>query len=253
MEALGELERRVGVLLAAYTRSLAALERCMVWTLRVVPLGVSVGFVIGAEIVEATDGRLTGTGGPAETLSYGTERRSWLEREDCRKRDFFLPKSVSIGRGVLVVVTVKWWQGWPLNQEDDEYLLLWLALMVALSIKQCTPLSTTSTVSYHYRSTLVTSDPLNPIAIPSSLSRVFHTSFSQTSSSFYIIPSSLTSGVPSRPTLGFPTVPPPAFISAMYAGPGASPLFSALSCGQTSCSVRLNGPQSCSNAPEQHP
>ena len=65
------------------------------------PLVVSVGFVIGAEMVEETDGRLTGTGGPAETLSYGTECRSWLEREDCRKRDFFLPKRVSIGRGVI--------------------------------------------------------------------------------------------------------------------------------------------------------
>jgi hypothetical protein len=53
-EAWGELEREVDVAVAAYTRSLAALERCMVWTLRVVPLGVSVGFVIGAEIFETT-------------------------------------------------------------------------------------------------------------------------------------------------------------------------------------------------------
>jgi hypothetical protein len=30
IEALGELERRVGVLVAAYTRSLAAFDRCMV-------------------------------------------------------------------------------------------------------------------------------------------------------------------------------------------------------------------------------
>lgn len=36
------------------------------------------------------------------TLSYGTECKSWLEREDCRRRDFFLPKIVSIGRDVVV-------------------------------------------------------------------------------------------------------------------------------------------------------
>ena len=36
------------------------------------------------------------------TLSYGTECKSWLEREDCRRRDFFLPKIVSIERDVVV-------------------------------------------------------------------------------------------------------------------------------------------------------
>jgi hypothetical protein len=36
------------------------------------------------------------------TLSYGTECKSWLEREDCRRRDFFLPKIVDIGMDVVV-------------------------------------------------------------------------------------------------------------------------------------------------------
>lgn len=104
-EACGELERDVAV--AAYTRSLATLDRCMEWMLIFVPFVVSVGFVIGAEILAATVWRLTGTGGPGERLSYGTERKSWLEMDDWRVRDFFLPKMVSIGR---VEVTVGWWQ-----------------------------------------------------------------------------------------------------------------------------------------------
>ena len=54
MEAWGELERGVGVAVAAYTRSLATFERCMECTLRLWPLVVSVGFVIGAEIFETT-------------------------------------------------------------------------------------------------------------------------------------------------------------------------------------------------------
>jgi hypothetical protein len=47
MEAWGVLERGVDVAVAAYTRSLAALERCM-------PLVVSVWFVNGVEIFETT-------------------------------------------------------------------------------------------------------------------------------------------------------------------------------------------------------
>jgi hypothetical protein len=78
-EACGELERGVDALVVPYarSRSLSALVvRGMLWTLRSVPLAVRVGFVTGAEMVEATTERLTGTGGPAGTLSYGTERRS---------------------------------------------------------------------------------------------------------------------------------------------------------------------------------
>ena len=75
-EACGEPERWVGAPAEAYARSLSALVRCMVRRLRSVPLVVSVGFVTGAEMFEAATGRLTGMGGPAGTLSYGTERRS---------------------------------------------------------------------------------------------------------------------------------------------------------------------------------
>lgn len=53
-EACGELERRLVTLAAAYARSLSALVRCMLFMLSSVPLAVSVGFVIGAEIVEVT-------------------------------------------------------------------------------------------------------------------------------------------------------------------------------------------------------
>jgi hypothetical protein len=52
--------------------------------------------VTGAEMLAAVTGRLTGIGGPAGTLSYGTERRSCPDIEDIRGRDFFLPKRVSI-------------------------------------------------------------------------------------------------------------------------------------------------------------
>ena len=76
-DAFGEPERVLGVLAAAYARSRSALERCIVRTLRSVPLVVSVGFVVGAEMLEAADCRpLTVTGGPGRTLSYGTERKS---------------------------------------------------------------------------------------------------------------------------------------------------------------------------------
>jgi hypothetical protein len=68
-EAWGELERRVGALVEAYEPSLSALVRCMVWRLRAVPLAVSVGFVIGAEMVETPSGRPTGIGGPGGSLS----------------------------------------------------------------------------------------------------------------------------------------------------------------------------------------
>jgi hypothetical protein len=40
--------------------------------------------------------RLTTEWGPGVTLSYGTKSKSWLESEDCRRRDLFLPKIVSI-------------------------------------------------------------------------------------------------------------------------------------------------------------
>jgi len=75
-EACGESERGVDALVVAYARSRSTLERCMVWMLSSVPLAVSVGFVTGAEMFAVIDGRLTGSGGPGETLSYGTERRS---------------------------------------------------------------------------------------------------------------------------------------------------------------------------------
>ena len=54
-EACGEPERRVGALVVAYARSRSALERCMVWMLSSVPLAVSVGFVIGAEMFADID------------------------------------------------------------------------------------------------------------------------------------------------------------------------------------------------------
>jgi hypothetical protein len=75
-DALGEPERVLGALAAAYARSRSALERCNVRRLRSVPLVVNVGFVVGAEILEVTEVLLTVTGGPGRTLSYGTERRS---------------------------------------------------------------------------------------------------------------------------------------------------------------------------------
>lgn len=75
-DALGEPERVMGALAAAYARSRSTLERCSVRRLRSVPMVVSVGFVVGAEMFEETDVRPIVTGGPGGTLSYGTERRS---------------------------------------------------------------------------------------------------------------------------------------------------------------------------------
>jgi hypothetical protein len=66
----------MGALAAAYARSRSTLERCNVRMLISVPLVVSVGFVVGAEMLEETDVRPIVTGGPGGTLSYGTERRS---------------------------------------------------------------------------------------------------------------------------------------------------------------------------------
>lgn len=56
IDALGEPERGLTALAAlAYARSRSALMRCMVRTLRSVPLVVSVGFVAGAEILAVPD------------------------------------------------------------------------------------------------------------------------------------------------------------------------------------------------------
>lgn len=71
-----------------------------------VPLEVSVGFVIGADIIPTPLPRSpwevlpTGTGarGDGANLSYGTEaRRSWVETEDWRGLDFLRPNNESMG------------------------------------------------------------------------------------------------------------------------------------------------------------
>jgi hypothetical protein len=107
-----------------------------------------------------------------------------------------------------------------------------------------TTLSTIPTISCAPLKTVIVSNPMHIIVIPSSPSRDSHTSCSPTSSSSYTAPSALTPR-PSR-------VRRRAFRSATCVEPGAMQLFSAPSCGQTFCLARPNGPLSCSNAQEAH-
>lgn len=64
-----------------------------------VPLAVSPGFVMGAEMTEMPLERegATETGEPGGTLSYGTERNSpAFDTEPFLGRAFFLPKRLSM-------------------------------------------------------------------------------------------------------------------------------------------------------------